>query len=113
MSPGVQDRTNFMKSLAKGNFMQIALRKIDFSRDAYIPVHDNFPVVLKYTSQENIRECSFWILYSSIFCQRKVYKVSCLSVIEPQWILSEAGGCVVEDTFRPVFVKEALNALRA
>ena len=113
MSPGVQDRTNFLKSLVKGNFMQIALRKIEFSRDAYISVHDNLPVVLNYSSQENIRECSAWILYSSIFCQRKVYKVSCCSVVEPQRLLSEAGGFFVEDNFRPVFVKEASNAFRA
>ena len=101
-----------MKALVKGNFMQIAIRKIEFSRDAYISVHDNLPVILAYPSQENIRECGAWIMYSNIYCQRKIYKVSCCTVVDPRWLVSEAGEYFVPDNFRPVFVKEAVNALR-
>lgn len=113
LNPSVHDRTKLMKALVKGNFMRIALRRNEFSRDAYTSVYDNLPVVLNYSSQENIRECTAWILYSSIFCQRKVYKVSCCSVIEQEWLVSEASDAFVEDKFRPVFVKEAVKALRA
>ena len=31
-SPGVQDRKTFLKALLKGNFMQVAHRKIEFTR---------------------------------------------------------------------------------
>lgn len=112
LSPGLQDRENVLKALVKGNFMQIAIRKIEFSRDAYISVHDNLPVILAYPSQENIRECGAWIMYSNIYCQRKIYKVSCCTVVDPRWLVSEAGEYFVPDNFRPVFVKEAVNALR-
>lgn len=83
LHPRAQNRTHLLKALVGGHFMQVALQRNEFSRDAYTSVHDNLPVVLSYSSQEKIIYCNTWIFYSTIFCQRKVYKVSCCSVIEP------------------------------
>lgn len=110
--PSQTDRNNFLKAFLRGHFMQVALARTDHRRGMYTSLHDNLPVLLKGGTLEESKSGKKWLIYTTIFMQRKVLNITCCSVVEPAWLLSETGSFFVETNFRPEFVKRAVRALR-
>ena len=105
-------KTSFFKALVRGHFMQIAMKASGYHKGcSYTSLHDNLPVILHYTSQKLILADRTWVLYSTIFNHKNMFKIKCCSAIDPEWMLSEIGTFFVGDNFRPRDVKDSIDSL--
>ena len=110
--PGKSAKKMFFKALVRGQFMPIAMQANGYYTGcSYTSIHDNLPVILHYTSQQLILADRTWVLYSTIFNHKDMFKIKCCSAIDPEWMLSEAGTFFVGDHFRPSDVKDSIDRL--
>ena len=104
--PGESTKKNSCKALARGHFMHIVMQANGYYTGcSYTYIHDKLPFILHYTSQQLILADRTWVLYSTIFIHKDMFKIKCCSAIDPEWMLREAGTFFVGDNFRPRDVK--------
>lgn len=112
LRPTYVQKRNVLKSLLRGHVMNVVVHKSLCAKDAYTSMYDNLPVVLHYSTQENVAAGKDWMLYSNIFEHNHLFKISCCSSIDPAWLLSEARTFFISTNFKATHVRERLLSLQ-
>lgn len=105
-------KANIFKALVRRPFMQISMpANAYYSGCTNTYLHDNLPVILYYTSQEQIVTDRTWVLHGTILNKNNMFKIKRSSALKPEWLLIWGGTFFKAANFRPGYVKDSFDSL--